>query len=111
MLSFARAEGAMGAFSASGTLAVMLDRNAAVILVNEPAERLFGRDLWVTGRHLACADKNATDALRRAFHVLLRNPTPPAMLNPVPLPRLGGRPLLAYPTRLPRITTKAHPVR
>jgi hypothetical protein len=50
MLSFARAEGAMDAFSASGTPAVMLDRNATVILVNEPAERLFGRDLWVTGR-------------------------------------------------------------
>ncbi|RUV01681.1 MAG: helix-turn-helix transcriptional regulator [Mesorhizobium sp.] len=107
MLSFARAEGAMDAFSASGTPAVMLDRNAAVILVNEPAERLFGRDLWVTGRHLACADKNATDALKCAFHVLLRNPTPPAMANPVSLPRLGGRPLLAYPMRLPRITTNA----
>ncbi|MCF6109097.1 hypothetical protein [Mesorhizobium muleiense] len=95
----------MGAFSASGTPAVMLDRNAAVILVNEPAERLFGRDLWVTGRHLACADRNAADALSRAFQVLLRNLNPPAVVNPVPLLRLGGRPLLAYPTRLPRITT------
>ncbi|RUV30211.1 MAG: helix-turn-helix transcriptional regulator [Mesorhizobium sp.] len=107
MLSFARAEGAMGAFTASGTPAVMLDRNAAVILVNEPAERLFGRDLRVTGRHLACADRNATDTLRRALHGLLRNPNPPAMSSPIPLPRLQGRPLLAYPLRLPGITSNA----
>ncbi|WP_271894248.1 helix-turn-helix transcriptional regulator [Candidatus Phyllobacterium onerii] len=100
MLSFAHAEGALDAFSTSGTPAVMLDRNAAVILANEPAERMFGRDLLVTGRQLACIDREATNALRRALHTMLRNPNPPAMTNPVLLPRLQGRPLLAYPSRL-----------
>lgn len=107
MLGFARAEGAMDAFSASGTPAVMLDRNAAVILVNEPADRMFGRDLWLRGGHLASVDRNATDALKRALHALLRNPTPPAMMAPIPLPRLHGRSLLAYPLRLPRINSNA----
>jgi hypothetical protein len=107
MLSFARAEGAMDAFSASGTPAVMLDRNAAVILVNEPAEKMFGRDIQMTGRHLACVDRNATDTLRRALHELLRNPNSPAMWSPVALPRLQGRPLLAYPSRLAGNTSNA----
>jgi DNA-binding CsgD family transcriptional regulator len=107
MLGFARAEGAMDAFSASGTPAVMLDRNAAVILVNEPADRMFGRDIWLRGGHLASVDRNATAALNRALNALLRNPAPPAMMAPIPLPRLHGRPLLAYPLRLPRITSNA----
>lgn len=107
MLGFARAEGAMDAFSASGTPAVMLDRNAGVILVNEPAERMLGRDLLVTGRQLACIDRNATNTLRCALHALLRYPNPPAMLGPIPLPRLQGRPLLAYPSRLPANTSNA----
>ncbi len=107
MLSFARAEGAMDAFSASGTPAVMLDRKAAVILVNEPAEKMFGRDIQMTGRHLACVDRNATDALRHALQELLRNPNSPAMWSPIALPRLQGRPLLAYPSRLPASASNA----
>ncbi|MDR6635737.1 DNA-binding CsgD family transcriptional regulator [Phyllobacterium sp. 1468] len=107
MLSFARAEGALDAFSKSGTPAVMLDRNAAVIMANEPAEKMFGRDILVTGRQLACIDREATNALRRALHALLRHPNPPAMLSPIPLPRLQGRPLLAYPSRLQTSATNA----
>lgn len=107
MLSFARAEGALDAFSKSGTPAVMLDRNAAIIMANEPAERMFGQDLLVTGRQLACIDREATNTLRRALHALLRHPNPPAMLSPIPLPRLQGRPLLAYPSRLQTSATNA----
>ena len=107
MLSFARAEGALDAFSTSGTPAVMLDRNASVILANELAERMFGRELLVTGHQLACIDREATNTLRRALHALLRHPNPPAMLSPIPLPRLQGRPLLAYPSRLPASASNA----
>ncbi|MER8822622.1 helix-turn-helix transcriptional regulator [Mesorhizobium sp. M0991] len=107
MLSFARAEGALDAFNVSGTPAVLLDRNAEVILVNEAADTLIRRDLRLRGRHLASVNRNATDDLERALHALLRNSTPAAMMAPVPLPRISGRPLLAYPLRLPRITSNA----
>ncbi|MER8814676.1 helix-turn-helix transcriptional regulator [Mesorhizobium sp. M0923] len=107
MLGHARAEGAMDAFSASATPAVMLDRNAAVILVNEPAGKMFGQDLLLIGRHLASFDRNATDALDRALHALLRNPHPAAMMPPISLPRRYGRPVLAYPLRLRKITSNA----
>jgi DNA-binding CsgD family transcriptional regulator len=107
MLSFAHAEGVLDAFSTSGTAAVMLDRNAAIILANEPAEKMFGRDLLLTGRQLACIDREATNTLRRALHTLLRHPNPPAMTTPIALPRLQGRPLLAYPSRLGGNTSNA----
>ena len=58
-------------------------------------------DRFPLGQHPACIDRDATNTLRCALHALLRHPNPPAMLSPIPLPRLQGRPLLAYPSRLP----------
>jgi DNA-binding CsgD family transcriptional regulator/PAS domain-containing protein len=106
-LGFAKAEAALDAFSVSETAAVMVDRNGEVIRVNTSAERLMGRDLQVTHRHLASFDRSATDSLDRTLRMLLRAQREIASMPPVPLPRIGSRPLLAYPVRLPNVSYNA----
>lgn len=106
-LGFARAEGALDAFSTSGTAAVMLDQRGQVLGVNSAADQLMGRDLQVTSRRLISRDRNATDALDRALQALLWRQAAPASTPPIPLPRTKGRPLFGYLLRLSGVTYNA----
>jgi DNA-binding CsgD family transcriptional regulator len=106
-LGFAQAEAALGAFNASGTAAIMMDRNGRAILINRAAELLLGPDIQVSSGRLVSADRDATDALDRSITELLAAAEPAAAMPPVPLPRSERRPLLAYPMRLPAVSPNA----
>jgi hypothetical protein len=56
---------------------------------------------------LVAKDKNATVALDRAIHELLGRRIGGGLSPPVPLPRAGRRPLLAYPAKLESMTANA----
>ncbi|TIM30704.1 MAG: helix-turn-helix transcriptional regulator [Mesorhizobium sp.] len=106
-IGFGRADAALDAFGATETPAVMLDRSGNVLRSNAPAERLLGRGLQITRRRLVSFDRTATDALDRSLKALLCSPDTAASMPPVPLPRLQGRPLLAYPLRVPKVSYNA----
>lgn len=106
-LGLARAEGALAAFEATDTGAVMLDRNGEMIIINPAAERLLGPDLTLRKRRLVSFDQRATELLDRALHELLWRPDTLAVSQPVPMPRREGRPILAYPMRLRGVTVDA----
>jgi DNA-binding CsgD family transcriptional regulator/PAS domain-containing protein len=103
-LGFARAEGALAAFEASDTAVAMLSGGGEIVLLNASAERLIGQGLQIVNRRLACADRNSTEALDRALYELLWSANEQALLPPVILPRIGRRPLIAHPMRLPSVT-------
>lgn len=106
-IGFGKAEAALDAFSATEMPAIMLDRGGNVLRANASAERLLGRGLQITRRRLASFDRTATDALDRSLKALLCSTDTAATAPPVPLPRLVGRPLLAYPLRLPKVSYNA----
>ena len=99
-LGMARAEGALAAFEATGTGAVMLDRKGEMLLINPAAEGLLGPDLYLRKRRLVSFDQRAAEALDRALHDLLWRPDTLGVHQPVVMPRREGRPILAYPVRL-----------
>lgn len=106
-IGFGKADAALDAFSATETPAIMLDRSGNVLRPNAPAERLLGRGLQIARRRLVSFDRTATDALDRSLKALLCSADTSASMPPVPLPRLQGRPLLAYPLRLPKVSYNA----
>ena len=98
---FARMEGALQAFEASGSAVAMIDRFGEVMRLNRCAERLLGTDLQIVRRRILSADRDATAALDRALHALLWSRESEAFHAPVVLRRQRGRPIIAYPSRLP----------
>jgi DNA-binding CsgD family transcriptional regulator len=104
---FARIEAALEAFEASGSPAVIVDRLGEAVRVNPSAERLLGTDLQIVKRRVASSSRNATAVLDRALHALIWASQGGAFHPPVVLPRRQGRPILAYPTRLPAIASGA----
>jgi hypothetical protein len=93
-LGFAAIKGAVDAFEVGGS---------AIVLVNRCAE--VGTDLRIVERRIACQDRHATVELDRAIHALLHASTKSALMPPVPLPRRAGRAILAYPVKLPIMST------
>lgn len=106
-LGFAKAEGALSAFEASGTAAVLLDRHGKALCSNAAAERLFGPDIDIRHGRLVSASHAATATLDRTLHALLWRSPSMAMAPPVPLPRRSGRPILAYPLWLRGLSANA----
>ncbi|AZO32302.1 hypothetical protein [Mesorhizobium sp. M1B.F.Ca.ET.045.04.1.1] len=106
-LGFARAEAGLEAFSASAKAAIMVDRYGKVLLLNPAAEALLGSSLQVRFGRLVSWSKDATDALERSLRELLWISTPSATTPPVMLPRIEGRPLIAYPMRLGAVSPNA----
>lgn len=104
---YARIEAALEAFEASGSPAAVVDRLGEAVRVNQSAERLFGPDLQIVQRRVASWSRDATAALDRALHALIWASEGGAFHPPVVLPRREGRPILAYPTRLPAIAANA----
>jgi DNA-binding CsgD family transcriptional regulator len=101
-LSFARIDGALQAFEASGSAVAMIDRRGEVLRLNCRAERLVGPDLQVVRRRIVSQDRDATAALDRALHALLWSREPDPTQPAIVLPRRERRPILAYPVRAPR---------
>src|SRR6266849_1314280 len=98
-VGFARVEAALDAFEISGEAVVMLDRCGDVLRLNSLAEQLLGLDLHINRRRLVSFDRDATAALDRTLHVALCSETNGGLLAPIVLPRLEGRPILAYVSR------------
>lgn len=106
-LGFARAEAGFDAFGASGKAAIMLDGHGKAILTNPAAEALFGTNLQIRHGRLVSWNREATNTLDRSLRELLWVRTPSATMPPVALPRIGGRPLIAYPMRLASVSPHA----
>jgi DNA-binding CsgD family transcriptional regulator len=106
-LGFARAEAALAAFEVSGLAVALVDRLGKALRLNAAAERLLGPDLKIAHGRLASLDHDATAALDRALHILLRTANGRALTPPILLPRAEKRPLLAYVVRPPAICADA----
>jgi hypothetical protein len=104
---FARIEAALEAFEASGSPAIVVDRPGETVRVNRSAEWLFGVDLQIVRRRVVSSSHDAIAALDRALPALIWAGQSGAFHPPVVLPRRAGRPILAYPTRLPKIAAGA----
>jgi DNA-binding CsgD family transcriptional regulator len=98
---FARMEAALQAFEASRSAVAMVNHMGEVVRLNRSAEGLLGPDLQITRRRIICWSRDATVALDRALHDLIWRRGPKALQSPVVLPRQNGRPIVAYPSRLP----------
>jgi PAS domain-containing protein len=102
---FARVEAALGAFEVSGTAVVLFDRHARVLRVNEAARRVLGPDLQISRGRLSSWKGSASAALDRALASLLWSQGASHQTPPVVLPRLSGRPIIAYPILLSGVSS------
>jgi hypothetical protein len=102
-----RARSAQVSDEHSGTAVVLINRMGEVFKANRSAERLLTGDVRIARKKLVAKDKNATVALDRAIHELLGRRIGGGLSPPVPLPRAGRRPLLAYPAKLESMTANA----
>jgi DNA-binding CsgD family transcriptional regulator len=101
LLGAAGASSALDAFEVSQTAAVLIDRHGHVLRPNAAAEKLLGRDIGIRHRKIASADISASLALSRALSELILGRDQAGLANPVKFSRVGRRPLIAYPCRLP----------
>jgi DNA-binding CsgD family transcriptional regulator/PAS domain-containing protein len=100
---FSALSAAAEAFEFSGTAIVQINAAAQVIKLNKQAEELLGSGVHVVGKRLAAERPEATHALDHELHALLWNINGAVVAPPVPLPRAGRLPLLAYPLSLSAI--------
>lgn len=103
----ATTKGALDAFEISRTAVVLINRMGEAFQANPSAERLLQGDIRVVKRRLVGKDMNATLTLERAIHHLLWRCEGGGLSPAVPLPRVGRRPLLAYPAKLSSMTANA----
>jgi DNA-binding CsgD family transcriptional regulator len=96
----ARIAAILDAFDAMQMAALLLDRSLSVVGSNGTAGRLLDAELRVVRGRLVSADREATATLERVLQAVVRNQSSAEPVMPVPLPRNGRRPLLAYPRRL-----------
>jgi DNA-binding CsgD family transcriptional regulator len=99
-LGAATAAGALQAFEVSGKAVALINRHAEVYRLNKSAEELLRGDVRIERRRLLANDLSAAAALDRALHELMWQRTGGGLSPPVPLPRRGKRPILAYPVKL-----------
>ncbi|TWC07570.1 DNA-binding CsgD family transcriptional regulator [Bradyrhizobium macuxiense] len=103
----ATTKGAVDAFEISRTAIVLINRMGEIFQANPCAELLLRGEVRIVKRRLVGKDLKANLSLERAIHDLLWRRDRGGFLPPVPLPRLGRRPLLAYPAKLPSMTANA----
>jgi DNA-binding CsgD family transcriptional regulator/PAS domain-containing protein len=95
---FKRLDAKLSAFERTGSPVMLIDRDGEALRLNPSAERLLGDDLKIFSHRLVSWSFDATRALDRALHTLIREGR--ASVDPVILPRKIGRPIVAYPSRL-----------
>jgi DNA-binding CsgD family transcriptional regulator/PAS domain-containing protein len=106
-LGAATAAGAMQAFETSGKAVVLFNRHGEVYRLNRSAEELLSGDVRIEGRKLVTRDFSASTALDRALHELTWQRIGGGLLSPIPMPRRGKRPILAYPIKLDSLAANA----
>jgi DNA-binding CsgD family transcriptional regulator len=99
-LGAATAAGALQAFEVSGKAVVLINRHGEAFRVNKSAEVLLHGDVRIERGRLVTVDHGATAALNRSLHELMWQRISGGLSPPVPLPRRGKRPILAYPVKL-----------
>jgi DNA-binding CsgD family transcriptional regulator len=103
-LGLAREKASLEAFHFSGRPVAMLDRNGEVTNMNGLAERLLSSpSLRVKDRRIVAADSDSTVTLNRGIRTLLWNTDDPPPTIPLVIRQPEGRPILAYPSRLPEV--------
>jgi DNA-binding CsgD family transcriptional regulator len=107
VLGFAKAAAALEAFQVSGTAAVLVDLHGDVFRANAAAEALIGTDLQIRRRRLLPRDPQARVSLDQALHRLLWLGEGLSLTSPIVLPRITGRPIIAYPLRLTTLAQDA----
>lgn len=106
-LGSATAAGALQAFEISGKAVVLINRLGEAYRLNKSAEQLLRGDVRVEKRRLVSNDLGATTALNRALHELMWQHIGGGLSQPIPLPRRGKRPILAYPIKLANLAANA----
>jgi DNA-binding CsgD family transcriptional regulator len=101
LLGEAASSGALEAFAASNTAAVLVDRFGKIFAANAAAEQLLSGDIRLKNGKLIHGDESGFPSLDRALSEIL-NQTKAGLHIPVALPRKERGPLLAYPSRLQR---------
>jgi DNA-binding CsgD family transcriptional regulator len=106
-LGASAAAGALQAFEVSGKAVVLINRRGEAYRLNESAEELLRGEVRIEKRRLVCNDWRATAALNRALHELMWQRVGGGLSQPIPLPRLGRHPILAYPIKLNNLAANA----
>lgn len=100
------ANAALNAFEVSGTAVLLVDRLGTIFLANRAAESLLGGDARTSKEILTAVDRFADINFNRAlFGFLARTEDSPG--SPIPLSRVGKRPLMAHPFKLNSVSTNA----
>jgi DNA-binding CsgD family transcriptional regulator len=105
-LGASAAAGALEAFEISSTAVVLMNRHGKVTKANRSAEQLLVGDVQIKRGKLVSIDGLAAAKLNGAVHNLMGRGGA-GLSAPVPLPRRGRRPLIAYPTRFLSMTANA----
>ena len=98
--------GALNAFEMSNTAIALINRHGYVYKLNKPAERLLTGDIRMSARKIVASDPAASCLLSRAINNLMWK-VGATLAPPIPLPRSGKAPLLAYPAKLSAIAANA----
>lgn len=106
ILGAAATSGALEAFSASNTAAVLVDRYGKIFEANTAAEDLLSGEIRIRNGKLVHEPAASFPNLDRALSRVL-NEAKSGLHVAVPLPRKDRGPMLAYPARLQRTVSNA----
>lgn len=106
ILGEAASSGALEAFAASDTAAVLVDRHGKIFEANASAEQLLSGEIRLRNGKLMHGHEASFPSLDRALSRIL-NQAKAGLHFPVALPRENRGPLLAYPARLRRTVSNA----
>jgi DNA-binding CsgD family transcriptional regulator len=95
-IGFAASGATLDALEASGSAALLIDRQGDVFQMNPSAELMLKGEVRVVNRRLVAQDARSTAAFDRALHDLIWRRSDAALSPPVVLNRAGQYPLLAY---------------
>lgn len=95
-IGFAAAGATLDALEASGSAALLINRQGEVFQMNRSAGQMLTREIHVVNRRLVARDARSTAAFDRALHDLIWRRSDAALSRPVVLNRTRQYPLLAY---------------
>lgn len=103
-LDFASAGATLEALEASGSAALLINRQGEVFRMNRSAEEMLGGEIQVVKRRLTARDPRSTAAFDRALYDLIWRRSNAALSPPVVLNRRGQHPLLVFLTKPSALT-------